>query len=926
MDVLAILEEYSIEGVLTEEEFLTLCPFHNDTHPSCSINIEKEVFRCLSCDAHGDVINFLAAVTNISRAAIKKHLEIGTDSPTILSLRLIVKWNKALLKSKNNLYHLKQKGLNEDTIKKFLIGFDSKRITFPIFDKNGNAINVRKWLPGAVKKKMISIKGHGKLNLYPLANLSAKEIVITEGEIKALLLCQMNFNAITVTGGSKSWIDEWSAFFRDKRVHIIYDIDNAGKLGAQKIAKSLYCYTKEIYIIELPLDKTKYPTGDITDYIVALKHTKEDILKLFRKADKWEPFIYRETFDEKIYEVLLSNSTESKFFNRIIKTNIIVSAKDTAPYIIPFHVKAVCSKDQEMCAFCSCLKQEEFKIDKKHPVILEFINCTKTKQVQAIKKAAGIPGNCKVVIFEILEAMNIEEIRLIPQIQIAQHSSQHVVRQGFYIGHGIEPNANYTIQARVCTQPETQYATLLIFEAEPAIDNLSIFELKEDLSIFKPEEWTKESIEKRLKEIYIDFESNVTRIYKRPMLHLFYDLCYHSVLYIPFQGQIIKGWVEGLVLGDSGQGKSETILQLQKHYGVGERIDIKTCSIAGLIGGLLETAKRWFITWGIIPLNDKRLVVLEEIKGVSPEIIAKLTETRSSGIAEIAKIEKARTNARVRLIWISNPRTDRQILTYNFGVEAIKELIGNLEDIRRFDFAIILTVKDVDERWINLPLEKRAIIKHRFTAKLCQQLILWGWSRKADQITFTPEAIQEILKTASYMGSRYSSKIPLVESADQRLKLTRLATALAVRTFSTEDNATVCVRKCHVEYVSEYLEKIYSSAACGYLDYSNLIKKENEIKDKDFIIESLIKLPFAKSVVETFLDTKVFTIFDIIDWTELEVDECRKLIGLFVRNNAIKRYKRGYIKNQAFIALLKEMKEKELTNETRYDKATQEEF
>jgi len=110
------------------------------------------------------------------------------------------------------------------------------------------------------------------------------------------------------------------------------------------------------------------------------------------------------------------------------------------------------------------------------------------------------------------------------------------------------------------------------------------------------------------------------------------------------------------------------------------------------------------------------------------------------------------------------------------------------------------------------------------------------------------------------------------------------------------------------------------------LDYSNLIKREETIIEKDEIKDRLRALPFAKSVVETFLDTKVFNVFDVIDWTELEIEECKRLIGVLVRNNAIKRWKRGYVKNPSFIALLKEMKMENLQNETRYTKATAEEF
>ena len=928
MDVLAVLDEFEVDGDLKGNEFRTLCPFHNDTNPSCSINVEKGVFRCLSCDAKGDIYGFLAAITSSSKAAVKKLVGEGDAKPSTLSVNLATNWHKQLLNSPKLLAKLRKKGINKNTIEKFLLGSDGARVTIPIFNTKGEVVNVRKWLPDATKRKIINMKGYGATALYPIDSLKSDTIIVTEGELKALLLCQMGYKALASTSGSKTWEDAWGGFFKDKKVYIIFDIDTPGKKGAQNVAKSLYRHTPELFIVDLPLNPIEYPSGDITDFVVNLKHSKNDINKLLKSAYRWEPLVYRETFDDKPQEVHLSQSTDARYFNCVIQTKVVISAKDTAPFMVPYHVKVKCPKDQDICAFCSIIrnKSDEFKIDKKHPVLLELINVSSERQRVAIKRAVGIPKPCTGCFFEVKESMNIEEIRLIPQIHISHANTENVVRQGFYVGHGLETNANYIIKARVCPQPQTQYATLIIFEAEPVVDNLTTFQLKENLSIFQPDEWTKESISEKLRALYLDFESNITRIYQRYNLHLFYDLCYHSVLYIPFQNQVIKGWVEGLVLGDSGQGKSETIIQLQKHYKVGERIDVKSSTSVGLIGGLQETAKRWFITWGIIPLNDRRLVVLEEVKGLPQEVIAKLTETRSSGIAEISKVEKARTNARVRLIWISNPRTDRQVLSYNYGVEAIRELIGNLEDIRRFDFAIVVTVNDVDKKWINLSLDKRPKIKHKHTSKLCQQLIMWGWSRQYSDIVIEEDATQEILRVASKMSDTYSSQIPLVETADQRLKITRLAAALAVRTFSTENNKTLIVRKCHVEFIDDFLNTVYSSRACGYLDYSKLVKREIEVKNQDDIKERLRTMPYAQSIVETFLDTKIFSVFDLIDWTEMEPDVCRALIGLLVRNNAIKRYKRGYVKTTAFIALLKELQMEGLGNETRYDKAVAEEF
>ncbi len=260
-------------------------------------------------------------------------------------------------------------------------------------------------------------------------------------------------------------------------------------------------------------------------------------------------------------------------------------------------------------------------------------------------------------------------------------------------------------------------------------------------------------------------------------------------------------------------------------------------------------------------------------------------------------------------MWISNPRSDRKLLAYNFGVEAVKELIGSLEDVRRFDFAILVVSGEVPRKVINLSEDERPKVKHTHTSDLCRDLVLWGWSRSPDQTVFEKEAVKAILEYASIMGEKYVSNIPLVEAADQRLKIARLAVAMAVRTFShvEGDSEIVLVRTCHVEAVVSFMQDQYDKHTFGYLDYSRMIKSENEVRDEDQIKVRLNQLNYAKDVVKALLETNSFTAYDVSDWTEYSLDEARSFMGFLVRKNAVKRARRGYVKTTAFIALLKSL-------------------
>lgn len=925
------LKDFQIKGELNGKEFITLCPFHEDDSPSLALNIEKQKFFCHACDAKGDAIKFLAGALGRTRASVYK-LIIGHDKKKSIHLDSVVDWNRSLKKSGLWLKKIGEKGISNETIEKYLLGFDGERITIPVFAPTGDIINVRRYLPNAKKHKMLSMEAHGDAVLYPSAALDNNVVCVVEGEVKALLLNQLGFHAVSPTGGANTWKEYWNERFKDKIVYVIFDIDKAGKKAALKVARAVFPHAKQVNIVDLPIDPGEIPKGDITDYVVSLQHTAEDVARLMSQTQPWQPPKIEDAEDsDEVIKLHLSETSRGKFSGKMIETKVIVSAKDTAPYLVPKTFEVACEKDQDFCAVCGVFNSDDSEIEIKptNPAILEMINVPKLKIRQALMSAAKIPNPCKKCAFKIKGKRNVEEVRVIPELEVETLETQQVVRKAYYVGHGIETNANYKLTAKVAAEPSTQYATLLIKDAEPSVDSLSTFQVSRqtnrELTIFRPETWTLDALEEKLNDIYDDFECNVTRIYQRRDLHTFCDLIYHSVLYIPFQDKTVKGWAEGLVIGDSGQGKSETATCLQKHYQMGDKVDTKGSTVAGLLGGLQETSKRWWITWGVIPLNDRRLVILEEVKGMDTEIIGKLTDMRSSGIAEISKIQHAKTNARTRLIWITNPRSDVPILQYNFGVQAIPQLMGSLEDIRRLDLAMVVASGEVDKHWLNLSSKERPKVPHIYTTELCKTLVLWAWSRQPKDIVIPEETEELILKHAAEQGSAYSPQIPLVEAADHRLKLARLATAIAARTYS-QQNGKLVVRPCHVEFVVKFLDRIYASKSNGYKLFSSMqIEHTDTQYNREEIEKQFSQIAHARDLMGFLLESRGFIAPDIEDWIGCDRDTAKDIISSLRRCYAIRRGRKSYIKTEPFIEHLKELLPR-ANNLTPEHIAAQEEF
>lgn len=907
----------------TESKLKVSCAFHSpDENPSCEIDLDKLAYYCFVCGKGGNIAEYLSKKMNVSQKDVIALLKDSDDEITqFINQSKVYEWFGVLLQdAAKKLILLSRKGINTKTIENFKLGFDNDRFTIPIYDFQGNCVNVRRWSHTDQNRKYLNLEGFGGNYLYPLSSLSSDTIFITEGEFKALLLIQLGYFAITPTSGAVSWDKKWNRYFEKKKVYVVFDIDNAGRLGANRICANLYGIAKEVYNVILPLNIEKYPTGDVTDFFVKEKKTKDDFEKIVKSTKPFIPQLDVEKEDGSPATFIpLNLVTHSNNSSKVIQTKGLIPAKDIHPYIVPKKLTVLCTASYDFCAVCPVWlnrKDDEFatfEIPTLSATNLELISTKKKDLKEVLKTFIKIPKQCKQHSFSIHESRNIEEIRIIPEIStdVETTESSMTVVKGFYCGHGIETNTVYEFTGKVLPEPGTQHAALLIEKAEQTVDNISTFSLtddvKKELKIFQPRKWDLSYVKEKLKDIYDDLSANVTKIYQRQNLHIFIDLVYHSVLHIPFNNKIIKGWIEGLLLGDTGQGKSEASSSLRRFYGLGKKIDCKTTSAAGLVGGLQTDSKRTFVSWGELVLNDRRLIILEEMKGLSKELLAILTEVRSSGIASITKIEKLSANARVRLLWISNPRSKRMLSTYNYGVEAVEELIGAAEDIRRFDMVMLVGANEVDEKWINVSKASAPKREHIYTVDLCRKLILWVWSRKYDEVIIEEDAEEELLRLSSIMGKEYASSIPIVDPSSQKLKLLRLSAAIAGRTFSSDEKGNLVIRKCHVEYIYYYLNELYSSDIFGYAQYSKQLAygiSQDSIRE---IEQAILSLPNSKKVATLLLNAKEFNAYTLQEWTSLDKDSVNEFISKLCQLDCAKKIRHFYYKTELFIKLLKTM-------------------
>lgn len=466
------------------------CVFHKDSSPSLGINLETGKWKCFAPHCAGHKGGGWKAFD----AAINGELKGGPAAAgQIIDPQIVDGFHKVLLQSPKMLELLQTKrGLSMDTITKFKLGFDSDRVWIPIPDETGAFVNVRKYKPGAKKDKMVAYAtGYNRARLFPVTALASEWVVLCEGETDTLLAQQYGLPAITTTGGADTWLNEFTAQFKGKRVFICYDADAAGVKGGRAIAMRLLGVAAEVRVVKLPLAGTP-EEKDITNYFVDLGHTRADFDSLLTQAELVEQKVQTTGPAADVLKVHLSEVGQDRFVGKRVTSTVLVAGKDLAPFQVPYRINYACEMGEKICASCGICRaggQLEVTIPEWDPNFLQMVNVHQLTVDAIISNIAKVPAKCRKYKYEVKEYANIEAIKAIPEIDFTSERSEYVIRQLYYLGHGLETNHTYDITAIVMPDPKTQYATAVIYDAQESQDSIEKFELNEEtvtlLNMFK---------------------------------------------------------------------------------------------------------------------------------------------------------------------------------------------------------------------------------------------------------------------------------------------------------------------------------------------------------------------------------------------------------------------------------------------------------
>ena len=264
-DLAQLKAEHDLEAVAVSltrqpiEAHKIACPFHADSTPSLHL-YDNGKWHCFGCGKHGDVLDFigywlkrdayrpedhlLEVIDYLGGLAIRpllpteKRIQPNAPAPVVtFPVEQLDRWTFNLQPQHRDYLH--SRGLWDETIRQFRLGWDGDRLTIPAMYR-GVCYGIKRRAWGDSQPKYTMAKGSrvGLFNADVLLALHGGDapLFVVEGEIEAMLLDQLGYPAVSSTGGAGTWRPHWTQFVAHlDKIIVIYDNDDAGTAGALQV-------------------------------------------------------------------------------------------------------------------------------------------------------------------------------------------------------------------------------------------------------------------------------------------------------------------------------------------------------------------------------------------------------------------------------------------------------------------------------------------------------------------------------------------------------------------------------------------------------------------------------------------------------------------------------------------------------------------
>ena len=271
-------------------DVMVFCPYHNNFRtPSAEINKYTGIFFCFSCQQTATLIDLVMHVTQrtyFESVRFIKSKEKDIDIEYVINKKLqsmpeyiaydevtIERLNEQALKSERAIKYFQSRLINEQSIKKFKLGYSEKQdmVTIPVHAPTGLCLGfVGRSVDGKVFKNTPGLpKSKTLFNIHRVKTSST--VYVVESSFDAIRLDQVGFPAVATLGANVSGkqIELLQKYFNN--VIIVADNDEAGGNMSERVMEKLKSRASII-----TLEKQYKDIGDMVD---------SDIVKLQYQFD-----------------------------------------------------------------------------------------------------------------------------------------------------------------------------------------------------------------------------------------------------------------------------------------------------------------------------------------------------------------------------------------------------------------------------------------------------------------------------------------------------------------------------------------------------------------------------------------------------------------------------------------------------------------
>lgn len=780
-------------------EVKVLCPFHQDSKPSATVNTEKNLFHCWVCGVGYNEEQFLAKVKGITvPQAYKLMNDMSNASFTDWEIT-----HKAELWADPELLHAVQLlGFSNEFIDSMQLGLsyigNIRTLAIPVFFDN-TVMDVRRYniLKAPNIPKVTSDKGakSGWVVPYDLLKESDGDVYVFEGEKDMLCARSLGLNAVCLTGGAGAKPNEYVInVFKDRNVIICYDNDKAGREGTETLGNAIYNIAKSIKVLDIS-QVVKEEKEDFYDYI----HKYGGNLFEFMSCEL-TPFVKIEK-DEVI--TTIKDAMKDSSIKRKLTSLVTVTSEFTEAYSVPTVIQVEkISSDSDKDVLAVGEKRYWTLEDSNIHELLALIEVdAKTKNVQSrALELLHIPAREK--------GLNVSfknEQFIYRSVVSDKEMDGSGVSVDLYSFDKLSVGTQYQITFKLFAHPNKNQRIVAVAQDVKSLDSLDMFSPNQALlEPFKQGS----TVDDRVKHLYESAKHHIAS-HLDFNIWLMSDLVFNSILEIPY-GEIMRGALDVFILGDTQVGKSETTSRLVNLYNFGHFLSLKTSTTVGLIGGSNKVEGSWANTIGAIPRQHKRLAVLEEFSGADSSFIKTMTDIRSSGVLRLSRASgELRAPCMLRMITISNPINDesgspRFLSSFPNGVQPIMELIKSAEDVTRYDAFLLTPKREGRFNPFANKLTGDPIPKENYEHKA-----QWVMSRTPNDVWYETGVESYIWEKAEELNDMFECNVPIFGTTTSK-KLARFSVALASLILNTDEtNTKVIISKQIVDYVCQFLETIY---------------------------------------------------------------------------------------------------------------------